>query len=40
MSAHIPPLPDDELMVRPWPLSEHGILAKLLPVSLVGVPNV
>ena len=27
MTASIPSLPDDEILLRPWPLSEHGILA-------------
>lgn len=37
MSAHITPLPDDEILLRPWPLSEHGILAKHLPTGLVTI---
>ena len=37
MSAHITLLPDDEILLRPWPLSEHGILAKHLPTGLVTI---
>lgn len=37
MTAPIPPLPDDEILLRPWPLSEHGILAKHLPTGLVTI---
>ena len=37
MTASIPPLPDDEILLRPWPLSEHGILAKHLPTGLVTI---
>ena len=37
MTTHIPPLPDDELMVRPWPMSKHGLLAKHLPTGLVTI---
>ena len=37
MSTPIPPLPDDELMVRPWPLSKHGLLIKHKPTGLVSI---
>ena len=37
MTAPITLLPDDEILLRPWPLSEHGILAKHLPTGLVTI---
>lgn len=37
MSATIPPLPDDELMVRPWPMSKNGVVAEHKPTGLVSI---
>lgn len=37
MSAPIPPLPDDELMVRPWPLSKNGVVVEHKPTGLVSI---
>ena len=37
MSATIPPLPDDELMVRPWPMSKNGVVVEHKPIGLVSI---
>ena len=37
MSAPIPPLPDDELMVRPWPMSKNGVVVEHKPTGLVSI---
>ena len=37
MTAPIPHLPDDELMVRPWPMSKNGVVVEHKPTGLVSI---
>ena len=37
MSATIPPLPDDEILLRPWPRSKNGVVAEHKPTGLVSI---
>ena len=37
MSAPIPPLPDDEILLRPWPMSKNGVVAEHKPTGLVSI---
>ena len=33
----VTPLPADELLIRPWPPSQHGLLVKHLPTGLITI---
>ena len=37
MTAPIPPLPDDEILLRPWPMSKNGVVAEHKPTGLVSI---
>ena len=37
MSAPTTPFPDDEILLRPWPMSKNGVVVEHKPTGLVSI---